>query len=191
MKTFVVLFVLCLAAPAFAETSREQAPSPPPPVTGDAPKEVPLGQLRLMGTVHVGERAPDFTAISTTGNERTLSRLQGDWLVLVFAESREDFAKLRDLQSRLFETGPRVFGICKDKPQRLRAYAESQALPFELLADDTGEISSLYGYYDWERRETMRGFVVMDRRGVVRLALQGQAPPDQVADLARYTIVGY
>jgi peroxiredoxin Q/BCP len=152
---------------------------------------VPLGQLRIAGTVHVGERAPDFTAVSSSGNERTLSRLKGDWLVLVFVQSREDFAKLRDLQSRLVDTGPLVFGICKDKPQRLRAYARSERLPFELLADDTGEISSLYGYYNWERRETTRGFVVMDRFGVVRLALQGQAPEDQVADLTRYTIAGY
>jgi peroxiredoxin Q/BCP len=190
VKTFVVLSILlCIVAPALAETDREQ--SPPAPSREGAATEVPTGQLRLIGTVHVGEHAPDFTAASTSGRELTLSRMKGDWLVLVFAESREEFTGLRDLQNRLFEVGPRVLGICKDKPQRLRAYAESEELPFELLSDVTGEISALYGYYDWQSRATTRGFVVLDRFGVVRLALQGQAPADQVADLARFTIAGY
>ena len=31
----------------------------------------------------------------------------------------------------------------------------------------------------------------LDRLGVVRLALHGEAPPSQVADLAHFTIAGY
>jgi peroxiredoxin len=189
VKAFVVLSMLWIVAPAFAETDHD----PVPPAQGREPgaSEAPTGQLRVTGAVRPGEHAPDFTLTSTTGREITLSRLRGDWVVLVFADSHEDFGRLRSLQSELVETAPRILGICKDKPQRLRAYAESKALPFELLADATGEISALYGYYDWESRETTRGFVVMDRFGVVRLALQGQAPADQVADLARFTIAKY
>jgi peroxiredoxin Q/BCP len=188
VKTFVVCLLLLSATPALAET-RDKTPPSRRAESGD--RELPLGQLRLMGTVHVGESAPDFTATATSGRELTLSRLRGDWLVLVFAENREDFGALRDIQGRLLETGTRVFGVCKDKPQRLRSYAESEQLPFELLADDTGEISALYGFYSWERRATTRGFVVLDRQSVVRLAVQGQAPPDQVANLAAFTITGF
>lgn len=190
MKTFVALLMLWTVAPGLAQTTREEAPAPPVRPESQ-PQDVPLGQLRPTGTVHVGESAPDFTTVSTSGRELTLSRLKGDWLVLVFAENREDFGVLRDVEKKLADIGARMYGICKDKPQRLRAYVESERLPFELLADATGEISSLYGYYNWERRSTTRGFVVLNRQGVVRLALQGQAPPQQVSELARFTIVGY
>ncbi len=188
MKTFVVVLLLCLAPLAAAASSRD---TPPPPSRPEAsPQEMPLGQLRVAGTIHLGQTAPDFTAVSTSGRELTLSRLKGDWLVLVFAPNREDFGALRETSNRLMEYGTRVFGICKEKPQRLRAYAEAEGLPFELLADDTGEISSLYGYYNWEQRSTTRGFIVLDRWGVVRLALQGEAPPQEVADLTRFTVSG-
>jgi peroxiredoxin Q/BCP len=190
VKTFVFCLLLWIPIPAAAQTSREK--TPPPAARSDASaQEMAIGQLRLTGTIHVGDRAPDFTATSSSGRELTLSRLKGDWLVLVFAANREDFEAMSGIQSRLIEAGTRVYGICKEKPQRLRNYADEKQLPFELLADDTGEISSLYGFYSWEQRSTTRGFVVLDRLGVVRLALQGEAPPSQVADLAHFTIAGY
>src|SRR5262245_49675494 len=133
MRTFVVLCLLLMAAPGAAQT-RDEAPAPP--IRPDAStSEVPLGQLRVVGTVHVGDFAPDFTAASTAGRDLTLSRLKGDWVVLVFSQDREDFGRLRDTARSLADAGTRLYGICKDKPQRLRTYAESQGLGFELLAD--------------------------------------------------------
>lgn len=191
MKAFaVLLLLLCVAAPAAAQPNLDKVPAPSKAAEPGS-QDIPVGQLRVTGTVHVGQSAPDFTVVSSSGRERTLSRLKGDWLVLVFAEKREDFAALRDIHQQLLEAGLFVYGVCKDKPQRLRSYAESEQLPFELLADPTGEVSSLYGMYDWERRATTRGFVVLDRRSVVRLALQGPAPPEEVASLAHYTVAGY
>jgi len=192
VKTFIVLCLISCAAAAQAQSTQSKTSTPPPAPGAAAPAgDLPLGQLRVIGSVHLGEVAPDFTTVSSSGRELTLSRLKGDWLVLVFAQDREDFAPLRGIEDALSGTGARVYGICKEKPQRLRSYAESEKIRFELLADDTGEISSLYGYYNWEQRSSTRGFVVLDRQGVVRLALQGQAPPQQLSDLTRYTIVGF
>lgn len=190
MKAFAVCLLLCVAATAAAQSNLDKVPTPSQG-TESGSQAIPVGQLRLSGTVHVGEAAPDFTVTSSSGRELSLSRLKGDWLVLVFAESREDFAPLREIHDQLLRAGTLVYGVCKEKPQRLRSYAEVQQLPFELLADPTGEVSALYGYYDWERRSTMRGFVVLDRRSIVRLALQGPAPPEEVVSLAHYTIAGY
>ena len=193
MKAFAVLLLLMLfvVVPSAAQQTVEDKVPAPSRVPEVGSKDIPVGQLRLTGTVHVGQSAPDFTVVSSSGRELTLSRLKGDWLVLVFAENREDFAALRDVHDQLAQSGLFVFGVCKEKPQRLRSYAESERLPFELLADPTGEVSSLYGMYDWERRATTRGFVVLDRRSVIRLALQGPAPPEEVASLAHYTVTGY
>src|SRR5262245_44130191 len=132
MRTFVLLCLLLIAVPVAAQTRDE---APPPPVRPEAgTSEMPLGQLRVVGTVHVGDVAPDFTTASTTGRDLTLSHLKGDWVLLVFSQEREDFSQLRDIARSLAETGTRVYGICKDKPQRLRSYAEAQGLGFDLLA---------------------------------------------------------
>ena len=194
MKTFACLFVASLAVVPIAMAQSSAPKSTPAPVRqepGSQSRDLPLGQLRVTGRVHVGEGAPDFTAPSSSGREVTLSRLKGNWLVLVFSENREDYASYDDVHQRLADVGVRLYGLCKEKAYRLRATVEEESLPFEIVADDTGEISALYGYYDWERRATAHGFVVMDRQGVVRLALQGEATPQQMADLVRFTVVGF
>jgi peroxiredoxin len=192
MKSFVVLSILMLCCAPSASAQTDDAKSTPAPAipTATAQHDAPTGQLRVSGNVHIGETAPDFTAYSTADHEITLSRMRGDWVVLLFASSREEFGALRAVYDPAAGCGARTVGICKDKIQRLRSYADGQRLPFELVADDTGEISSIYGYYDLEQRATTPGFVVMDRRGVVRLALQGEVQPQNIVDLVRFAILG-
>jgi peroxiredoxin Q/BCP len=193
VKTFVWLsFALSLMPlPVLAQTDDAKSSPPPSVSSGPATHDMPTGQLRVAGNVHVGQTAPDFTAVSTSGREVTLSRLRGDWIVLLFATDREDFGALRAVYDPATSYGARLLGICKEKIQRQRSYVESEALPFELLADDTGEISSVYGYYALEQRATTPGFVVLDRRGVVRLALQGDVPPQQIIELVHFVILGH
>jgi peroxiredoxin len=192
MKCFALSVLLLLSSPpALAQTDDAKSTPSSPVAIATAPHDAPTGQLRVAGNVRVGEIAPDFTAYSTADHEVTLSRMRGDWIVLLFAGNREDFAALRAVYDPAAGYGARTVGICKDKIQRLRSYADGQQLPFELVADDTGEISSIYGYYDLEQRATTPGFVVMDRRGVVRLALQGDVQPQSIVALVRYAIVGH
>lgn len=190
------LAIVALLSPASAQAQSNdpKAPAPVSPARQprqESSREMPVGQLRLAGRVYVGYPVPDFTALSTSGREVTISRRKGDWLVLLFLEAREDFRTFRAIHGQLTGAGAMVLGICKEKPQRLRAIADRDTIPFDLLADDTGDISALYGFYDIHRRFTTPGFVLVDRQGIVRMALQGQAPPEQVAALTRYTIVGF
>jgi peroxiredoxin Q/BCP len=185
---------LAISAPLHAQSNDSKAPTTPAPSRPpkqEGRQDISLGQIRVVGRVHVGAPVPDFTALSSSGRELTISRQRGDWLLLLFAEAREDFNTFRELHQDLRSTGAVVLGVSKEKPQRLRAIVERDSLPFELLADDTGDISALYGFYDLQRRFTTPGFVLVDRQGVVRMALQGQAPPDQIAALTRFTIVGF
>lgn len=194
MKTFACLVAVSLAVTPIAMAQSSAPKSTPAPTRqepGSQSRDLPLGQLRVTGRVHVGDGVPDFTAHSTSGREVTLSRLRGNWLVLVFSENREDYVPFAAVHQRLADVGVRFYGLCKEKAYRLRATTEEESLPFEIVADDTGEISALYGYYDWERRATAPGFVVVDRGGVARLALQGKATPEQMAELVRFTVVGF
>jgi len=185
-----IVALLALAGPVGAQSSDHKSP-PTTRSRQEKSQDISLGQLRVVGRIYVGAPVPDFTALSSSGRDITISRQKGDWLVLLFVETREDFHMFREVYRELRGAGATVFGVTKEKPQRLRVIVERDSLPFDLLADDTGDISALYGLYDIHRGATTPGFVLVDRQGVVRMALQGQAPPEQVAALTRFTIVGY
>ena len=151
----------------------------------------PGGQLRIAGRLYVGDPAPDFELPSSRDRKIVLSRQRGDWLLLVFVADRNDFAAMRTINDDCAAIGVRLFGVCRDNPQSLRSAAAKDGIPFEMLADPTGEISSMYGFYDALHRTCVPAFVVLDRRGVVKLVVSGQVvPPTQILELTRVTVEG-
>jgi len=191
MKVIAFACLALLASPQAAWGQHDpKTPSGRPPRVSQE-SNLPLSQLRVSGRVYVGDPAPDFMLTASKGRDVTLSQYRGNWLLLHFASDRKDFAMLRDAHAELAQMGMLLVGICKDKPQGLRSFAQRESIAFELLADATGEISAIYGLYDHERATSRAGFVVVDRNGIVRLALMGQVPPQQVAELARFTMTGF
>ena len=71
-----------------ATTQAQENPKSPPPVTPDRPAATrnPHGQLGAIGKVFIGDLAPDFELDGSHGVPVKLSRLRGDWLLLVFAD---------------------------------------------------------------------------------------------------------
>jgi len=192
MKALVLigLGLACACSLALAqERPKTPAGGRTPPT--DVNANLPFTRLRVSGHVSVGESAPDFALTSSTGREVVLSRLRGDWVLLCFAAGRAEFAGLDSMAADLVEMGVRMIGICKDKPQTLRPFVQREGIPFEILADMTGEVSEIYGLYDSGTSLAQPGFVVVDRAGIVRLALQGAAPADQIVGLTRYTMTGF
>ena len=136
----------------------------------------------------VGDPAPDFDLTSSSGNDVVLSSLRGDWLLLRFADDRRELAEMAPMKDELDQMGVRLLGICSDKPQTLRAFIQRTNLPFEVLSDASGEVSAVYGFYDPNTLASRTGVVIVDRRGIVRMALQGGAPAEQVVELTRFTL---
>jgi len=80
---------------------------------------------------------------------------------------------------------PRLFNL------PARGMAEHDSIGFDLMEDVTGEIAGRYGLYDRVLRRTTPGYFVIDRGGIVRLAVLGQGLPARgVAGFARYAIIG-
>lgn len=182
------LLVGLLAAVESAAQVDPKTPSIQPPAQ-DRSNQSPSGQLGVSGRVFVGERAPDFELSGSSGHARKLSQLRGDWVLLVFTERKEQLAALREVHSDLQTVGVKLIAVSGDNPQSLRAYAKRQELPFEVLSDPTRQIAAVYGLFDHGRNWILPGFLVLDRAGIVRMALLGQAlPSDQIAALTRYTI---
>jgi peroxiredoxin len=145
--------------------------------------------MRVAGQLFVGDVAPDFELPSSRDRKVTLSHQRGDWLLMVFASDRDDFRELSSIYQDCSAIGVRMFGMCRDNPQSLRSTAQKLGIPFEMLADPTGEISSIYGLYDALHRTCVPGFVVLDRKGVVKLVVSGQqVPAREILELTRLTV---
>ena len=182
---------LALPAAVLAQTDPKSPNPTTSPGTTPSTATAPTGQLRASGDVVVGEAAPDFDLWGSRNRELRLSRMRGDWVLLAFADRRESLGELAPAHQELKAAGVTLLGVCHDKPQTVRSYTEKNRIPFEILSDVTGEVSSLYGLYDGGGRRILPGFVVLDRQGVVRTALLGtQLPADQVVEIARYSMMG-
>lgn len=193
MRRQTTLLLLAMLIPwsesaAQVETKR---PTPSQPGKEASATRNPTGQLRVSGTVVMGEQAPDFELSDEQGRPVRLAQLRGRRVLLVFAERMGDLTPLREVESALRDSNVVVVAVCADKPQALRPFVERERIRFETLSDSTREIASLYGLRDVLRPWILPGFIVLDRDGIVRMAVLGQQlPGSQILELARYGIGG-
>lgn len=190
MKIHAIALAAMLALPQAAQA--QKAPTPPrQPVepVEDVPR--PRRTPAIDGRVSIGDPAPSFVLESAPGTPVRLSKLRGEWLLLVFANRGRQLSPLRSIDDDMKSLGVRVVGVCKEKVHRLKGIAATDSLSFLLLGDVTGQVSAMYGLYDRERSEIQPGFVVIDRRGIVRSAVLGQQlPAEHVAQITRMKVSG-
>jgi len=99
----------------------------------------------------VGSPAPEFELPDQDGQLHSLEDYRGQWVVLYFypkdetpgctteaCEFRDNIFAFRDLNAQ-------ILGVSLDDVESHKAFAENHGLPFPLLADIEGKISSAYG----------------------------------------------
>jgi peroxiredoxin len=140
-----------------------------------------LGGSGVAVALEVGERAPDFSLPSTTGEKISLSQFRGKQPVLIeFYGS--DFAPTcgANLSTRKADYGKfqalnvQILGISTNHPFSQKTFAESLQLPFPLLSDFPDlKVTRQYGglslnatYAQFGIAE--RAFFLIDTKGVVR-----------------------
>ncbi len=195
MRLVPVLLSAVLLAPSLALAQTDTDAKKPAPRAPSAPQadgaRSPTFRSEIGGEVVIGERAPDFELDGSDGRTTRLSRLRGDWVLLVFGSRKEELAGLGKIVSESREIGMQVVGVTHEKTYFLRAWSGKEKIPFLVLADETCEVSATFGLYDSDRRTITSGFVLLDRDGIVRLALLGRRLPDQeIFELSRFTITG-
>jgi mycoredoxin-dependent peroxiredoxin len=140
-----------------------------------------------------GMRAPEFALVDQFGQAVRLERLRGAHAVaLVFfplAFSRicqSELSELCDNVSLFEEKGARFVAISVDSKHTLRAWAESQAYDFPLLADfwPHGEVARSYGAFDERGGVARRATFLVDVDGVIRASFA--APPGEARSLVQY-----
>jgi peroxiredoxin len=189
IATLALAAMLILPAAARGQKGEEQPPRRPSEPTTQVTQ--PRKAAPILGSVAIGDAAPDFVLESAQGRQVRLSKLRGDWIVLVFSDRGRELRNLRDIDEDLKAMGARLVGVSREKIGHLRSMAQRDTLGFMLLGDVTGQISALYGLYDRAHSEIEPGFVIIDRHGVVRTAVLGQSmEPEQIAEMARISITG-
>ena len=140
-----------------------------------------------------GQAAPDFTLVSDTGEEVTLSHFRGRPVVLYFYP-RDDTpgctrqaCGIRDVWGKFERNGAVVLGVSPDDPERHVQFKEKYGLPFTLLSDEDHEVAELYGTWVEKRNygKTSMGMerstFVIDEDGKVAKVMR-RVKPDEHAD---------
>ena len=150
-------------------------------------------------TLEVGDKAPDFTLPSTTGEKISLSQFRGKKLVLLefygddfspvcaanLSASKADYSQFEALNVQ-------ILGISSNNPFSQKTFAESLQLPYPLLSDfpHLTVIRSYGGLNpDWAMTTAQRSFFLIDKEGVVRGQWRGTVlevfPTEQILEAAR------
>ena len=181
---------LLVSGGALAQTDLKPRPgiSPSPTVT-HALGRSSAGRERVTSRVAVGERAPDFELDQIDGKPLRLSRLHGDWVMLFFVQRRESLAVVEPVARALKDQGVRTLAVCFDKTSALAHHLAGHEISYTPLADPMGDIIALYGLLDGDQPQP--GFVLINPRGEVRLALLGRGLPSMdAARLVEYSVRG-
>ena len=163
---------------------------PTTPATQSAPVPAPARP-------EAGQAAPDFTLPSDTGDTVTLSALHGKNIILYFYPAAmtpgctTEACDFRDNLARLSSRGFTVFGVSKDRLDKLVRFRERDHLTFPLLSDPDLTAHRLYGAYGEKklygkvREGVIRSTFVIDGEGVIRVARYNVRAKGHVDSLLR------
>ena len=134
-------------------------------------------------TPHIGDIAPDFTLLSTTGERVTLSDFRGKKNVLVAffplaftSTCTEEVCAFSEDFDQFTGKGVEVIPISVDSFATLREYKKKYDLKVEMLSDFKRTASRAFGVLHEEKYYSNRAYFLIDREGVVRW-LHVEDPP--------------
>ncbi|WP_035986315.1 peroxiredoxin [Leptolyngbya sp. KIOST-1] len=134
--------------------------------------------------IQVGDRAPDFTLSSQTGESVTLSSFQGQKAVVLYFYPKDDTpgctvesCSFRDSYEDFVAEGAEVIGISSDSPDSHRAFASKHSLPFTLVSDSGSVVRKAYGVPATLGLLPGRVTYVIDQQGTVRHIFNSQFNP--------------
>ncbi|MDZ7702038.1 MAG: thioredoxin-dependent thiol peroxidase [Halobacteriales archaeon] len=103
--------------------------------------------------LETGDPAPEFTLPNHDGESVSLTDFAGSPLVVYFYPRADtpgcttEACGFRDAWTEYADAGAAVVGISDDPVDELAAFRGKYELPFDLLSDEDGAVSSAYGSY--------------------------------------------
>jgi thioredoxin-dependent peroxiredoxin len=131
--------------------------------------------------IQVGDKAPDFTLPSQTGEPVRLSDRLGERAVVLYFYPKDETSgctkeacAFRDSYEVFTDAGADVIGISSDSVGKHASFADHHKLPFTLLSDKGGSVRKSYGVPATIGLLPGRVTYVIDRDGVVRNIFNSQ-----------------
>lgn len=125
-------------------------------------------------SVEIGKKAPDFTLLNHLGERWKLSEQRGKVITLLFYPQNEtlvctrQLCSVRDHWREYLETKAVVVGISPNTIRKHLDFARKYKLPLPLLADESGEITSVYSQHWIMPVNFTRAVIVIDANGIIR-----------------------
>jgi peroxiredoxin Q/BCP len=144
-----------------------------------------------------GDVAPDFSLPTDAGTTLSLADLRGRKVVLYAYPAAmtpgctKQACDFRDSLASLQAAGYQVVGISPDKPAKLAAFRERDALTFPLVSDADRTVLTAYGAFGEKQLygRTVTGVIrstfVIDEKGRLERALYNVKATGHVAKLRR------
>lgn len=139
-----------------------------------------------MASIQVGDRAPDFTLPSQTGEPVSLSEFRGSKAVVLFfypkdgtAVCTKEACGFRDAYDDFVLAGAVVIGVSSDSTESHQTFASGHRLPFVLLSDAKGSLRKAFGVPKTLGIMPGRVTYVIDKEGVVRHVFNSQFAADR------------
>ncbi len=127
-----------------------------------------------MAPPSVGAAAPEFTLLSTAGQQVTLSGLRGKNVLLAFfplaftGTCTAELCAMSDDYGKFQRGNTVVLPISVDSGPTLREFKAKEKITVDLLSDFKREVSRLYGVLNEEKFYSNRAYFLIDRNGVIR-----------------------
>jgi len=125
--------------------------------------------------IQAGDKAPDFTLPSQSGEPVRLQDRLGERVVVLYFYPKDhtsgctaEACAFRDSYEAFTEAGAEVIGVSSDSSGRHAGFASKHRLPFTLLADQGGRVRKAYGVPAALGLIPGRVTYVIDRTGTVR-----------------------
>jgi thioredoxin-dependent peroxiredoxin len=138
-----------------------------------------------MGSLKVGDRVPDFSLPSQTGDPVRLADFRGRAVVLFFypkdgtAVCTKEACSFRDSYQDFVEAGAAVIGVSSDSVESHQDFTTGHQLPFVLLSDISGFLRQTFGVPKTLGILPGRVTYVIDKEGVVRHMFSSQFAADR------------
>jgi thioredoxin-dependent peroxiredoxin len=128
-----------------------------------------------MAPIGVGDKAPDFTLPSQSGEPVRLYDRIGERVVVLYFYPKDDTrgctaeaCAFRDSHEVFTEAGAEVIGVSSDSVDRHASFSGKYKLPFTLLSDAGGKVRKTYQVPATLGLIPGRVTYVIDREGTVR-----------------------
>ncbi len=138
-----------------------------------------------MSSIEIGDRAPDFSLPSHTGEQIRLADFRGQTVVLFFYPKNEtaictrEACRFRDDFQDFQDAGAVVLGVSSDSVESHQTFADNHRLPFVLLSDSNGVLRRTYGVPSTMGILPGRVTFVIDPQGIVQLRFSNRFAADQ------------